>query len=207
MDLPVGNEPLRLADGTEIDCSSGKAIKDNAAKFVSVPSPSEAQKIIAQTRKTVSELPLPPEKLSGVALVAFYTLFGLGDRDIAIATNNQLTIEQIEHIRTLDAYVEFMQTAKANILHTETNIVREIFEEHAPKAARKVIEAAESDNDVLAFTAAKDVLDRAGHRPADIVEHRHKMEDALNIVITRRDEKEPVPLINLKPEDVRIDNG
>lgn len=201
MDLPMnGNEPLVLADGTKIDCTSGKVVKDQPANFVSVPSPSEAQKIVARARKTVAELPMPPEKLSAVALVAFYTLYGLDDRDISIALDGKLSEDQIKHVRKLDAYSEFMAEAKANILHTETNLVREIFEQHAPIAAQKIIAHAQSGNDVLSFKASQDVLDRAGHRPADIIEHRHKMEDNLNIVITKRDENVQPPMIDVTPK-------
>lgn len=205
MDLPIGNEPLLLADGTQIDCSSGKVIKDQAASFVSVPCASEAQKIIARTRMTVADLPLPPKQLSAVAMVAFYTLFGMNDRDISIAIDCQLTEEQIEKVRELDAYIEFMQTAKANMLHTETETVRELFEEHAHTAAKKIIDLSQSDNDVLAFKTSQDILDRAGHRPADIVEHRHKMEQgSLNIVYIQKDETKPIPMIDITPEEVEV---
>jgi peroxiredoxin family protein len=202
MDLPIGNEPLTLADGTQIDCESGKVIKTTAAKFISVPSPSEAQKIIARTRKTVAELPMPPEKLSVVALVEFYTLYGLDKREISIALDGKITEDQIENIRKLDAYIDFMQVAKENMLNTETQHVRDVFEKHAPIAAQKIVELAQSDVEVLAFKASQDVLDRAGHRPTDIVEHRHKMEDSLNIVITKRDETVPVPTIDIRPERI-----
>lgn len=200
MDLPIGNEPLVLADGTEIDPSSGRVVKKDTPNLVSVPCPSDAQKIIAKTRRTISELPMPPEKMSGIGLVAFYTLFGLSAQDISVALEGRLTKEQVENIRELDAYREFIDTAKANILHTEQNKVRELFEQHADKAATKIINLAESDNDVLAFKASQDVLDRAGHRPADIVEHRHKMEDALQIVITKKDDTKEPPMIDITPE-------
>jgi hypothetical protein len=192
-----------LADGTKINPVNGRVIKDgSAAKFVSVPSPSEAQKIIARTRMTVADLPLPPKQLSGVALVAFYTLFGLSDQEICIAVDNKLTLEQINNIRTLDAYIDFMESAKANILHTEAETVRDMFQRHAKDAANKVIELAASDSEVLAFKASQDVLDRAGHRPADIVEHRVKMEDALNIVFIKKDETQEVPTIDVTPERI-----
>lgn len=204
MDLPIDNEPLVLADGTKINPENGRVIKDRVAKFVSVPSPSEAQRIVAKTRKTVADLPLPPQNLSGVALVAFYTLFGLNDQDISIALDGKLTVEQIENIRSLTPYTEFMQTAKENILNTQQDTVREVFQQHADAAAHRIVSFVTDDdtNEVLAFKASQDILDRAGHRPADVVEHRHKMEDSLNIVITRRDENEKVPIIDVTPENV-----
>jgi hypothetical protein len=192
-----------LADGTKIDPLTSRPIRDTP--LVAIPSPSEAQRIVARTRKSVAELPLPPEQLSGVAIVAFYTLFGLHDQDISIALNGRLSVEQIERIRKLDAYVEFMETAKENIVHTQADTVREMFQTHAKTAANKIIDLANSENDVLAFTASKDVLDRAGHRPADVVEHRHRMEDALNIIYIEKKANEDVPMIDITPEEVTND--
>ena len=196
-------EPLILADGTKIDPTTGKAIKEKKQQqFVEVPNGIDAQALVARTRKTVAELPLPPEQLSGVALVAFYSLFGLPDAEISIATGTKLTIPQIKQIRELDAYKDFMTTAKDNILNTAVDQVREKFQKHAINAANKVIELAESENEVLAFKASQDVLDRAGHRPADVVEHRHKMEDALNIVFIHKNEGQEVPVLDIVPDSV-----
>lgn len=203
MKLPDGDEPLILADGTKIDPSSGKVIRDNPKPFTEIVNPVEAQKIVSKVRRTVSELPVPPAQLSGVALVAFYTLFGLTDTDICIAVENKLSIDQITNIRKQEAYQEFMASAKQNILHTETTVVRDLFEQNAIMAAQRVVGLItnEDTNEVLAFKASQDILDRAGHRPADIVEHRHKMEDTLNIVITKRDETNQLPMIDVTPAE------
>jgi hypothetical protein len=204
MQLPDANEPLVLADGTKIDPATGKVIRDQVAKFISVPSPSDAQKLVVKARKTVADLPAPPKQLSGVALVAFYTLFGLGDSDIALALDSRLSIEQIKQIKKSEAYIDFMAAAKDNIVNTETDTVREVFQTHAKNAAHKIVELADSENDVLAFKASQDILDRAGHRPADIIEHRHTMEDALQIIITKRDDTQQMPTIDA--DAIEVDN-
>lgn len=195
MQLPDADEPLVLADGTKIDPETGKVIRDRINSFMSVPSPSEAQALVVRARKTVGDLPLPPSQLSGVGLVAFYTLFGLGDVDIALALDSRISVEQIKEIKKSEAYTEFMTTAKENILNTETETVRDVFQQHAKSAAQRIVELANEDNDVLAFKASQDILDRAGHRPADVIEHRHRMEDSLNIVITKRDETKQLPTL------------
>lgn len=205
MQLPDANEPLVLADGTKIDPATGKVIREKVSNFITVPSPSEAQKLVVKARRSVAELPMPPKQLSGVALVAFYTLFGLPDAEISIALNAQLSIDQIAQIKNSDAYTEFMEAAKSNILNTQVDTVREVFQTHARSAAEKIVEFVGGENDVLAFKSAQDILDRAGHRPADIVEHRHTMEDALHIVITRRDETQTLPIIDA--EATEIDNA
>lgn len=197
-------EPLVLADGRKIDPTTGKVMKESnkQAGFIEVPSGTEAQALVVKTRKTVADLPLPPEQLNAVGLVAFYTLFGLPDVEISLATNGKLTIEQIKNIRETDAYKEFMSVAKTNIIETATDQVRELFQQNAKGAAHKIISIAAEDDGVLGFKAAQDVLDRAGHRPADIVEHRHKMEDALNIVFIHKNEGQEVPTIDVTPDKV-----
>lgn len=202
------DEPLVLADGTKIDPSTGKVIKDKRQNdFIAVPSPSEAQKLVVKARKTVAELPVPPQQLSAVALVAFYTLWGLPDIEISIALDNRLTVEQIKTIRESEAYIEFMSTAKSNIVNTETETVRDIFQQHASTAANKIVNIVNNtdEDSVLGFKAAQDILDRAGHRPADIIEHRHKLEDALHIVVTRRDETQQLPIIGLDAKELDND--
>lgn len=202
MQLPDADEPLVLADGSKIDPATGKVIRNAASQFLAVPSPSDAQRLVVRAKKSISDLPLPPQQLSGVGLVAFYTLFGLSDMDIALALDSHVTLEQIGNIKESDAYIDFMSTAKSNILNTETEAVREVFATHAKAAATKIVELADSENDVLSFKASQDILDRAGHRPVDVVEHRHSMEDSLNIVIIKRDETTKLPVVDGVFEEV-----
>jgi hypothetical protein len=192
---------LVLADGTKIG-PDGKVIKDKTSDWREIPSPSVAQDLVVRARKSVEELPMPPEQMSGVGLVAFYTLFGLDDTNIAIALNGKLTESQIANIRRLSVYKDFMVTAKTNLLETAQEQVRELLSKHALNAANKIVEHAQAENDVLSFKASQDILDRAGHRPADIVEHRHKLEDSLHIVIEHKDDTSTVPYIDVTPENI-----
>ena len=194
-------EPLILADGSRIDPTTGKKVKDKKPAYIEVPSGADAQALVVKTRRTVAELPAPPQQMHAVALVAFYTLFGLPVKEIALAVDGRLTIEQIELIKKSDAYCSFMESAKTNIIETSADQVRDLFQQNAIKAASTVLNLVESDNDVLAFKASQDVLDRAGHRPADIVEHKHSMNGGLHIVITRKDENATTPIIDMPLED------
>jgi hypothetical protein len=198
------NEPLQLADGTLINPANGKVIKDTPS-FFEVPAPSEAQAIVVRARKSVHDLPVPPAQMNGIALVAFYTLFGLNDTDIAIALDGKLTEDQIGNIRKLTVYKDFMTNAKQNLLESAQEQVRELLQQHAHGAAKKVIAAVDSENDVLSFKAAQDVLDRTGHRPADIVEHRHRLEDALHIVIEHKEDTSTLPVIDVVAEHIDAD--
>jgi hypothetical protein len=205
MNIAAAHDPLVLADGTQIDPSTGKPIRTEGNRFIEVPSPSTAQQLVVRARRSVNELPMPPQQMNGVALVAFYTLFGLNDTDIAIALDGKLTEEQVGNIRKLSVYTDFMTNAKANLLESAQEQVRELLATHAHAAAKTIIDHAGSENDVLSFKASQDILDRAGHRPVDVVEHRHKMEDALHIVIERKDSNDAAPMIDVTPEMIDAD--
>lgn len=198
-------EPLVLADGTKIDPTTGKAQKDKKARYIEVPSGAEAQALVVKTRKTVAELPAPPAQMHAVALVAFYTLFGLPDKEIAIAVDGRLTTDQIALIKKSDAYTSFMESAKTNIIETSADQVRDTFQQAAIGAARNIIEAAD-EGGVLGFKASQDILDRAGHRPADIVEHKHSMNGGLQIVVTHKGNEPATPIIDM-PEDISYASG
>lgn len=194
---------LVLADGTKIQQSTGEVVKEpKKSKWLEVPNADTAQALIVKARKSVADLPAPPAQLTGVALVAFYTLFGLSDVDIAIACDGKVTVEQIKRIRELDPYKQWMEHAKTNIIESSADKVRDLFQSQAINAATKIVETAETADGVLAFKASQDILDRAGHRPADIVEHRHRMEDAFHVIITKKGEGTELPVIDAAFEEI-----
>lgn len=192
--------PLVLADGSKIDPTSGRVIKDRRSQqFVEIPSASEAQAIVARARRSVAELPLPPDNMNVVSLVLFYTMWGLQEQDIA--TTIRITIDQVRNIKKLEQYQSISDDIRRSILEHESNDIRSIFQNHARGAAEKIVDLIDEDG-ALGFAAAKDLLDRAGHRPADVVEHRHTMLDALRIEHVIRDENEQLPVLETTYKDV-----
>jgi hypothetical protein len=87
-----------------------------------------------------------------------------------------------------------------SILGAEANQVKDIFVQNSRNAARKFVDALEDGNEVTSVQlhAASQVLDRAGMRPADIVEHRTRTDNTLNIVIVRKDDTKQAPTIDLE---------
>lgn len=199
-------DPLVLADGTKIDPSSGKVVREKKSSFVEIPSASQAIAIIAKTKRNVAELPLPPQKMNAVSLVLFYSMWGLAENDIAITVN--ITRDQVNNIKKLPEYLAMSQDIQRSILQHETNEVRDIFQKHARGAAEKIVEiAADADADsVLGFKAAQDILDRAGHRPADVVLHKHGLDDSLKIVYIAQQPHETIPdasIVDVEFEEVK----
>lgn len=197
MSLAEINEPLVLADGTKIDPSNGKVLRDKKSSgLVLIPSASEAQAIVAKTRRSVAELPVAPQQMSTIGLVLFYTMYGLANADIGIITG--LSTEQVKTIKALPEYANASADIVKTVRENEASTIRDFFQQKAADAAEAVVEAME-EGGVLGFKAAQDILDRAGHRPADVVEHKHTMQNALRIEHIRATDSKDIPMINVTP--------
>jgi len=194
------DEPLTLADGTIINPSDGRPVR-HAATHVEVPTHEAAQRQIVATRRQLADLPVPAQQLNAVSLCVIYTMSGLAHTDIAIATN--LTVNQIERIVEGDPFKEMFDLTKKTLLAEQVNNVRDYIQERSMHAARKVVGHVDSDNEAVSLSASKDVLDRAGQRPVDVVEHRHHVESELRIVHVVKDntaESELDKMIDVTPD-------
>jgi hypothetical protein len=186
------NEPLVLADGTKINPADGTVIEDAPAELIEIPSHSQAVALITKTRRRIADLPDIPQRMHVIGAVLSYRLFGLDDTEIALATG--MTEEQIGRIIVSDAYTSLHEKAIEGILSSDAENVRNLFAQGARKAAQTVTKLSTLPN-ALGFRAAKDVLDRAGMRPADVVEHRHKLDGELHIVHIRKDTRDELPVV------------
>lgn len=200
IDIDV-DTPIILADGTRIDPTTGKAVRDRSAKrsFVTIPSASEAQAIVAKTRRSIADLPLAPSQMNSVSLVLFYAMWGLSRNDIAITVG--LSIEQVKNIQSLEQYKQLSSDIQKGVLEHEAEDIREFFQQNAKNAAIGIVETADEDG-VLGFKAKQDILDRAGFRPADVVEHKHTMENSLRIEYISKKPVENIPTIDTSYRDV-----
>jgi hypothetical protein len=199
MALPTPDAPLRLADGRMV-YPGGEVVQPGQQprqRFVEIPTHTEAQRIITNTRRKVSDLPELPKTMNAVGVILSYTMFGLDDEEIGVATG--LSVEQIGRIKVGDAFTQMHEAVVSSVLDSESSVVRELLAKNAREAAKVMVEALSTGNRSDRISAAKDVLDRAGHRPADIVEHRHRMDGGLVIEIVRRDNAGNVPTIEMEP--------
>jgi predicted DNA-binding protein (UPF0251 family) len=182
-----------LADGRKIDVS-GKEVKPKR-QMIEIPANGEAQKLVVRANRRIADLPAIPEKLNGTSVILVYSMFGLADQEIALATG--LTVEQIETVRMHDSYVTLLEELRKNVIAADQDIIRRTIQQHALNAQNKIVDLMESDDDKTALKASQDVMDRAGYRPADIVEHRHKMEGTLRVVHVEKKSTENMPIIDV----------
>jgi len=199
MPLPIGTEPLVLADGTKINPLDGKILKDDI--LVEVPNTREIQRDIVAARKRIADLPLPPEQMNTLSLVMAYSVFGLSNKDIGSVLS--LSEDQVDNIKMNNVYNELQQNMVQSIVHSDAAEVRDLFVLNSKTSAQLFIDTVKDPEMGIGtrLSAANNILDRAGHRPADIVEHRHKVEGGLRIEYVKKEEQD-IPTIDVTPEGV-----
>jgi len=195
--LPQGTEPLVLADGTKINPVNGERVTEET--FVRVPNTSELKREIITSRKRISDLPVPPEQMNTISVILSYSLFGIMDEDIAITL--AVPLEQIQQIKKSDAYASLQEQILTSIVESDLSDVRSLFVQKSRTAAQTMFDVLDNPDVGVGtkMVAAKDVLDRAGQRPVDVVEHRHKMEGGLTIEYVEK--KDDIPTIDITPEE------
>ena len=179
------NEPLRLADGSVV-YPGGRLVGNTA------PAAEDVSGLVGKVRvkRKVSDLPDAPQMMNAVAVVMIYALYGLDDEGIAEVS--KLSVEQVERIRKSDPYSQMYDAVVRSVMDAETDVVREFIAKNAKGAAQIMVEALGAGNRADRMAAARDILDRSGHRPSDVVEHRHSIDGGLVIeYVKRSDEKLP----------------
>ena len=189
--LVQGTEPLVLADGTKIDPEDGCVVTDEI--LVAVPNTEEIKREIVASRKRISDLPVPPSQMNTISVVMSYSLFGITDEDIS--NTLLIPLEQLQAVKSSDVYAGLQKQLLKNIVESDMSDVRGLFVQKSRTAADVMFNLMGSESETTRGSAAKDVLDRAGQRPVDIVEHRHKMEGGLTIEYVER--KDDIPTIDV----------
>lgn len=175
---------------TEIKLPNGKIVtkvEPNKYKDALVlKSNTQLQIEEAKARRKIEDLPIQNSKMNTISVVLAYHLFGLSVKDISLIT--KLPENQISSIIMLPAFDEMMKEVTKAIIEKDTDDVRNYISMQTKAAAKKVVDIMENGPVKYALDAAKDVLDRGGHRPVDIVEHINRMDGELRIVHIKKDE-------------------
>ena len=194
--LPQGTEPLILADGMVINPVDGTIVVDE--ELVEVPNTEQVKREIVASRRRISDLPVPPGQMNTISVIIAYTLFGINDEDIS--TTLFIPLDQVIAIKSSDSYSNLQEQFLKNILESDLSSVRGMFVQKGRTAADIMFKLLNSNSEATQITAAKDVLDRAGHRPVDVIEHRHKMEGGLKIEYVEK--KDDIPMLDITPKEI-----
>lgn len=175
---------------TQITLPNGKVVTkiepDKNKDALILKSNTQLQIEEAKARRKIEDLPIKDGKMNTISVVLAYYLFGLSTYDISLIT--KLPEEQIKSIIMLPAFDEMMQEVTKAIIEKDTDDVRNYIAVQTKRAAKKVVDIMENAAPKYALDAAKDILDRGGHRPIDIVEHINRMDGELRIVHIKKDE-------------------
>lgn len=191
---------LTLADGRLV-YPDGRIVDPSEAveELVEVPTNREATQLIISARRKMADLPDVPRTMNTISVVLSYQLFGLDNVEIALATG--LSERQVANIQEQASFAEMKEQIIGSILQSEGAAVRELFQQHSRSAVTTMLNVMQkSKSEANKLTVARDFLDRAGHRPADVVEHRHKLEGGLVIEIIRKDDR-AIPTIELEVDN------
>lgn len=201
--MSLESNNLTLHDGTVISSLTGDVIEDddndnNVDTYVEVPNYADTQRQIVSARTRIADLPLPPEKMTSIGIILFYSMMGIDDNDISSITG--LDTEQVGRIRITDAYTKVQKSFIEGIIANDMDDVRSMFVDGSRLAAGKMVSLMNSESEGIQMSAAKDILDRAGHRPADIIEHKHSVSGGLVIEYVKKDSLKDIPVIEGKSE-------
>lgn len=203
----MSEDILTLADGTKIDKKSGLVISDPVPAIIEEDvideSDDNAYDVEAiqdnlRTDKHAADLPTDIRSARPIAIVCSLSLFGLSDMEIAHVCG--IEYDAVTTIKNSDKYHEFSQKVIENVMNAHSDNIRHLFTKAALPAAKEVINMLQSGIPEVKAAAAKDILDRGGFRPADIVEHRITHENELKIVYVKDDAN--MPTINTTYEEV-----
>lgn len=171
------NELTVLPDGSTID-ETGKVVEQSK----------DIRELVPARIRRLDELPKAGKMY---AVIAALEMWGLLKIDIAQVLDR--SVDDLDVVMSSTAYKEFRSDMVDGVLDAETNDVRQIFVANAARAARGITSLMDSNVPEVRGFAMKETLDRGGFRPADIVEHRHKIENDLRIVYTK---DEPLPIVD-----------
>lgn len=185
--------PLKLADGTLI-YKNGRVVKPGQPQvaMVEIPTNSEARELVVRTRRQLVDLPAVPKTMAAINVVLVYELFGLSDDEIAVASG--LTSQQVMNIKATSAYATMRGHVTETVLKAESEDVRTLFQQKAKIAADQITDLMRNGKQEVRLSAAKDILDRAGHRPVDVYEHRVSLEGELRITYIEPEKVEPITI-------------
>lgn len=204
----VKGQPLTLPDGTivlpEANASGSKVVskaeqEQEAARvqverelgdLLSDPVNNEFSELY---KRTLADIDVDFARMNVVMLVASYTLWGLDSYAVSRVLN--VSTGQVDALKMSDLYTRVQKQLIEAVRYAEAATVHGYLAAKSHAAARVVAASLTNPSGDLRLAAAKDILDRAGFRPADRVEHTHKFEDELRIRYVQDDTV--VPTIDL----------
>jgi len=196
------NDVIKLKDGTLIDTKSGKRVTKQTEvekAMTAVVAATPAAEFNVSRRRYLDELPAKPELMNPLAVILMYRMFGLHDDDIAYLVS--VDVERIQMLADTPEYTKLREVILTNVREFDQDIVRKTLNKNAILAAQSIANVLSNDEASIGeqLSAAKDILDRTGNRPVDVVEHRHSVNGGLVIRVVKQANAVDLPTIDMEP--------
>jgi hypothetical protein len=199
-------EVLVLADGTKINKATGEVIRpeSEAPELLSVDEgvdnsvgdEAEGEAEVAEIKRLlpvnrhINDLPGDTNSTKAIGLITALSLYGINDREISFICGTEM--EKIIAIKQSERYNDMLGGIIENVMRAQSDNIRAIFVNNAKEAAHHIVSGLNSKVPEVRHMSAKEVLDRGGFRPVDVVEHRVRHENELKIVHIRGDAEKSV---------------
>ncbi len=180
--LPAVGDPLVLGDGRTIMPD----VEDDFAPTISINDVAAPSEYRPSVRRAFRDFAATPKSLRAVAVVFVFTSLGVSDREIV----EELSISQenIDELRKTASYAEVFDAMLNEFININSGLLQSRIHSYSHSALSKVAHlASHALKEETAFTASKDILDRAGTRPQDMVKNQLSSGNELRITITRKD--------------------
>lgn len=139
-------------------------------------------KFRGKRRRNIDELPAAVNIMTACGAVMLYTMYGIGDREIANAL--KCTVIDIEEIRAHPAYGEYLELIGAEIISAESDNITHRLAAYAHGALDTVAHVSRNgklENNRL--RASIDILDRGGFAPKAVAEKQVSLKNVLRIQV------------------------
>jgi hypothetical protein len=139
-------------------------------------------KFRGKRRRNINELPAAPNIMTACGAVMLYTMYGVGDREIANAL--KCTVIDIEEIRAHPAYGEYLELIGTEIITAESDNITHRLAAYAHGALDTVAHVSRNgklENNRL--RASIDILDRGGFAPKAVAEKQVSLKNVLRIQV------------------------
>lgn len=139
-------------------------------------------KFRGKRRRNIDELPAPTNILNVCGAVMLYTIYGIGDREIATAL--KCSVMDIEDIRANPAYGEYLELLGTEIISTESDNLTHRLAAYAHGALDTVAHVSRHGKmETNRLRASVDILDRGGFAPKQVAEKQISLKNVLRIQV------------------------
>jgi hypothetical protein len=133
-------------------------------------------------RKNIDELPAAPNIMTAIGAVMLYTMYGVGDREIANAL--KCTVIDVEEIRAHPAYGDYLELVGAEIISAESDNLTHRLAAYTHGALDTIAHVSRNgklENNRL--RASIDIMDRGGFAPKAVAEKQVSLKNVLRIQV------------------------